>query len=105
MIREQGYRARSKPRVGRGSRGTSWTSVILRSLATFVIILALSAVVGYVLGTILAILGMAGNVEWSVISGLVGVSLTLLLAFFLGATSPGAQRAASGLSTAYWWSC
>jgi hypothetical protein len=96
MIREQGYRARSKPRVGGDSRATSWTSVILRSLATFVIILALSAVVGFVLGTILAILGMAGNVEWSVASGLVGVSLTLLLAFFLGGYVAGRTASRSG---------
>lgn len=80
MIREHGYRARSKPRAGRGSRGTSWTGVVVGSLATFLIILTLGAAVGFVLATVFALLGMEG----SVISGLVGVSLTLLLAFFLG---------------------
>jgi hypothetical protein len=63
MIREHGYRARSKPRAGGGSRGTSWTGVILASLATFVIILILGAVVGFVLTTIFALLGMAGATE------------------------------------------
>jgi hypothetical protein len=92
MIREHGYRARSKPRAGRGSRGTSWTGVVVGSLATFLIILTLGAAVGFVLATVFALLGMEG----SVISGLVGVSLTLLLAFFLGGYVAGRTACRSG---------
>jgi hypothetical protein len=63
MIREHGYLARSKPRARGVSRNTSWTGVILGSLATFVIILILGAVVGLVLATIFALLGMVGATE------------------------------------------
>jgi hypothetical protein len=64
------------------------------------IILILGAVVSFVLATIFALLGMGGATEGGVASGLVGVSLTLLLAFFLGATSPDIRRAAPGRSMA-----
>jgi hypothetical protein len=84
MISGHSYRVRSKPREGGSSRGTSWADIILGSLATFMIILILGAVVSFVLATIFALLGMGGATEGGVASGLVGVSLTLLLAFFLG---------------------
>ena len=54
--------------------------MVVGSLATFLIILTLGVAIGFVLATMFALLGMEG----SVVSGLVGVSLTLLLAFFLG---------------------
>jgi hypothetical protein len=92
MIREHGYRARSKPRAGRGSRGTNWTGVVVGSLATFLIILTLGVAIGFVLATMFALLGMEG----SVVSGLVGVSLTLLLAFFLGGYVAGRTAFRSG---------
>lgn len=57
--------------------------VMLASLATFGIILILGGAVGVVAG-MLEVLGMRGSAEGSVVSGLVGISLTLLLAFFLG---------------------
>ena len=58
----------------------SWSGVILASLVTFGIILTL----GGVMVAILEVLGLTGAAEGSAISGLVGISLTLLLAFFLG---------------------
>lgn len=61
----------------------SWKGVMLGSLAAFGSILTLGAVVGFVVAAILGILGMAGAAEGGE-SGLVGVSLTLLLAFLLG---------------------
>src|SRR5918998_667426 len=92
MIREHGYRARSKTRTGVGSRGMKWTGVVVGSLATFLIILTLGVAIGFVLATMFALLGM----EVSVASGLVGVSLTLLLAFFLGGYVAGRTACRSG---------
>ena len=65
---------------------------MLGSLATFVIILTLGGVVGFVLAAIFVLLGMAGAAE----GGLVGVSLTLLLAFFLGGYVAGRAASRSG---------
>jgi hypothetical protein len=73
--------------------------MILGPLATFVIILILGAVVGFVLASIFALLGMAGATDKGVASGLVGVSMTLLLAFFLGGYVAG--HTASRLGTEY----
>ena len=70
--------------------------MILGSLATFVIILILGTVVGFVLATIFAFLGMADATEGGVASCLVGVSLTLLLAFFLGGYVAGHTASRSG---------
>ena len=78
-----------------GSRGTSWKGVILGSLLTFVIILTLGGV-GFVLAAILVLLGVPGASEGGVVSGLVGVSLTLLLAFFLGGYVAGRTASRSG---------
>ena len=75
--------------------------MVVGSLATFLIILTLGVAIGFVLATMFALLGMEG----SVVSGLVGVSLTLLLAFFLEATSLGARRATPGPGMASMWSC
>ena len=69
---------------------------MLGSLATFVIILILGGLVGFVLATIFVLLGMAGAAEGGVVSGLVGVSLTLLLAFFLGGHVAGHAASRSG---------
>ncbi len=57
---------------------------MLGSLTTFVIILTLGGAVGLLLAAIFVLLGMSGAAEEGVVTGLVGVSLTLLLAFFLG---------------------
>jgi hypothetical protein len=70
--------------------------VILGSLATFVIILILGSVVGFVLATIFALLGTAGAKEGSVASDPVGISLTLLLAFFLGGYVAGRTASRAG---------
>ncbi len=96
MIREHGYRARSKPRAGGSSRGISWTGVVLGSLATFLITLTLGVAVGFVLAAMFALLEMAGATDGGVVSGLVGVSLTLLLAFFLGGYVAGRMAWRSG---------
>jgi hypothetical protein len=69
--------------------------VILGSLATFGIILIFSAIAGIVVHAILALLGRAGASEGEV-SGLVGVSLTLLLAFYLGGYVAGRIASRSG---------
>jgi hypothetical protein len=66
--------------------------VVVGSLATFLIILTLGVAIGFVLATMFALLGMEG----SVVSGLVGVSLTLLLAFFLGGYVAGRTAFRSG---------
>jgi len=80
--------------------------VMLGSLATFVMILVLGAVVGVVLSTIYAFKGIAGTVEGGVVPGLVGVSLTLLLAFFLGGyiagRTPSLFGIRQGLLVALW---
>ena len=70
----------------------SWTGVVVGSLAIFLIILTLNIAIGFVLATTFALLGMEG----SVVSGLVGVSLTLLLAFFLGGYVAGRTACHSG---------
>lgn len=66
--------------------------MVVGSLATFLIILTLGVAIGFVLATMFALLGMEG----SVVSGLVGVSLTLLLAFFLGGYVAGRTAFRSG---------
>jgi hypothetical protein len=71
-----------------------WTGVVVGSLATFLIILTLGVAIGFVLATMFALLGMEGSVA----SGLVGVSLTLLLAFFLGGYVAGRTACRSGAS-------
>jgi hypothetical protein len=86
----------NKPRVGGGSRGTSWKGVMLGSLATFVIILTLGVVIGFVLAAIFVLLGVPGASEGGIVSGLVGVSLALLLAFFLGGYVAGRAASRSG---------
>jgi hypothetical protein len=97
MIREHRYRAKSKPQAGRGSHGTSWKGVMLGSLTTFVIILTLGGAVGLLLAAIFVLLGISGAAEEGVVTGLVGVSLTLLLAFFLGGYVAGRTASRSGV--------
>ncbi len=67
---------------------------MLGSLATFAIVLTVGPVVGFVLAIILGILGMAGAAEGEG-SSLVGVSLTLVLAFFLGGYVAGRSASRS----------
>ena len=74
----------------------SWTGVVLGSLATFLIILTLGVAVGFVLSAMFAFLGMADAAEGGVVSGLVGISLTLLLALFLGGYVAGRTACRSG---------
>ena len=69
---------------------------MLSSLTTFVIILTLGSAVGLLLAAVFVLLGMAGAAEEGVVTGLVGVSLTLLLAFFLGGYVAGRTAAAPG---------
>jgi hypothetical protein len=63
----------------RAHRGTSWISVVLGWLAALGAALILSGIVG----AIVAVLGIGGGATGGGITGLVGVLLTLLIAFFL----------------------
>jgi hypothetical protein len=94
-FRKDRYRGRSQPRTLGGSYSTGWVGVILGSLATFGVILILSAIAGIVVHAILALLGTAGASEGEA-SGLVGVSLTFLLAFYLGGYVAGRIASRSG---------
>ena len=67
----------------------SWKGVVLGSLATFGIILTLGSVAGFVVANVFELFGTAGAAEGdaatgSAASGLVIISLTLLLAFLVG---------------------
>ncbi len=81
----------------------SWMGVMLGSLSMFGIILTLGAVVGILAIAILAPSGTVGATEYGT-SSLVGVSLTLLLAFFVGGYVAGRaasrHRVSHGLPTA-----
>src|SRR5918997_5880254 len=64
--------------------GTSWTSVVLGWLAALGASLILSGIVVAVVGGILAALGVGGGTVESGLAGLIGVLVTLLIAFFIG---------------------
>ncbi len=77
--------------------GTSWTSVILGWLAALGASVILSGIVVAIVGTIFAALGIGGVATSGGISGLVGVPLTLLIAFFLGGYVAGRMASRSGV--------
>src|SRR5688572_20664935 len=93
-------------RAGRGSgyapleedRGTSWVSVILGWLAALGAGLILSGIVSGIVGAIFGTAGRQGIAEGGT-AALVGLLITLLLAFMIGATWQGASRAARASST------
>ena len=85
--------------------GTSWTSVILGWLAALGASVILSGIVVAIVGTIFAALGIGGVATSGGISGLVGVPLTLLIAFSSEATSREGWRAAPVSSTGSWCLC
>lgn len=95
-IRKDRYQRKSRP----GARGdlygtTRWTGVILGSVTAFGLVLTLSAIAGIVVVAILTVLGTAGASEGGA-SSLVGVSLTLVLAFYLGGYVAGRTATRSG---------
>ena len=77
--------------------GTSWTSVILGWLAALGASVILSGIVVAIVGAIFAALGIGGVATSGGISGLVGVPLTLLIAFFLGGYVAGRMASRSGV--------
>ena len=78
--------------------GTSWTSVILGWLAALGASVILSGIVVAIVGTIFAALGIGGVATSGGISGpVVGVPLTLLIAFFLGGYVAGRMASRSGV--------
>ena len=96
MSRENTYRGRSELRARGDWLGTSWAGVLLGSLTIFGIFLTLGIVVGILTAAILEVLGTpgaTGSEAW----GLVGVSLNLLLAFFLGGYVAGRAASRSGI--------
>ena len=95
-IRRGRYRASSNSRVGEGSLAVGCKSVVLGSLVTFVGIVTLGAVVGFAVLVISAVLGVPSDTEGEGL-GLVGISLTVLLAFFLGGFVAGRTASRSGL--------
>jgi hypothetical protein len=94
-VRKDQYRRRSQPRTLGGSYSTGWVGVILGSLMTFGITLIFSAIASIVVRVIFTLLGTAGASEVRA-SGLVGVSLTLLLAFYVGGYVAGRMASRSG---------
>jgi hypothetical protein len=78
--------------------GTSWTSVILGWLAALGASVILSGIVVAIVGAIFAALGIGGVATSGGISGpVVGVPLTLLIAFFLGGYVVGRMASRSGV--------
>jgi MFS family permease len=76
--------------------GTSWSSVIFGWLAALGAGLILSGIIGAVVGGIFAALG-AGGLQEGGISSLVGLLLTLFLAFLIGGYVAGRLASRSGL--------
>jgi hypothetical protein len=95
-IRRGRYRASSKSRVGKSSLVMSCKSVMLGSLVAFGSILTLAVVVGFVVLVISAVSGVPSDAQGEGL-GLVGISLTVLLAFFLGGFVAGRTARRSGL--------
>lgn len=75
--------------------GTSWTSVLIGWLAALGASLILSGIVAVVMSVILAVLGFGGVSEAGT-SGLVGVLLTLFLAFLIGGYTAGRMAGRDG---------
>ena len=83
-------------RYGRaGGLGTSWTSVLIGWLAALGTSLILSGIVAAIVSMILAALGFGGVSEAGT-SGLVGVLLTLFLAFLVGGYTAGRMASRNG---------
>jgi hypothetical protein len=91
-------------RTGRGSgytpleedRGTSWVSVVLGWLAALGAGLILSGIVSGIVGAIFGTAGRQGIQEGGT-TALVGLLITLLLAFLIGGYTAGRMAARSGL--------
>jgi hypothetical protein len=75
--------------------GTSWTSVLIGWLAALGASLILSGIVGTIVSVILSALGFGGVSEAGT-SGLVGVLLTLFLAFLVGGYTAGRKASRDG---------
>src|SRR3712207_2590641 len=83
-------------RTGRGSgytpleedRGTSWLSVVLGWLAALGAGLILSGIVSGIVGAIFGTAGRQGITEGGT-TALIGLLITLLLAFLIGGDTPG----------------
>jgi uncharacterized protein YacL len=91
-------------RTGRGSgyapleeeRGTSWVSVIIGWLAALGAGLILSGIVSGIVGAIFGTTSRQGIQEGG-ITALIGLLITLLLAFLIGSYTRGGMAARSGL--------
>ena len=90
------YRASSKSRVGEGSLAISCKSVMLGALMAFGSIVTLGVAVSFVVLVVFEILGESNGAQGEGL-GLVGISLTVLLAFFLGGFVAGRTASRSGL--------
>jgi hypothetical protein len=77
-------------------RGTSWVSVVLGWLAALGAGLILSGIVSGIVGAIFGTAGRQGIQEGGTIA-LVGLLITLLLAFMIGGYAAGRMAARSGL--------
>ena len=77
-----------------GGSGTSWTSVLIGWLATLGASLILSGIVTAIVGVILTALGFGGGAEAGT-TGLVGILLTLFLAFLIGGYTAGRMPCSS----------
>lgn len=75
--------------------GTSWTSVLIGWLAALGASLILSGLVTAIVGVILTALGFRGGAEAGT-TGLVGVLLTLFLAFLIGGYTAGRMASRDG---------
>ena len=82
--------------MGEGSLATSCKSVMLGSLVAFGSVVTLGVIVGFVVLVISAVVGVPSDTEGEGL-GLVGISLTVLLAFFLGGFVAGRTARRSGL--------
>ncbi|MCA1715782.1 MAG: hypothetical protein LC781_02615 [Actinobacteria bacterium] len=78
-----------------GGSGTSWTSVLIGWLAALGASLILSGLVTAVVSVILTTLGFGGGAEAGT-TGLVGVLLTLFLAFLVGGYTAGRMASRDG---------
>lgn len=79
----------------RGGSGTSWASVLIGWLAALGAVLILSGLVSAVVGAILVTLGFGGGAEAGT-AGLIGVLVTLFLAFLVGGYGAGRMAGRQG---------
>jgi hypothetical protein len=77
-------------------RGTSWVSVVLGWLAALGAGLILSSIVSGIIGAIFSIAGRQGLTEGGA-TALVGLVITLLLAFLIGGYAAGRMASRQGL--------